>query len=140
MFNINFVIGKLHYFATERKGRAFDQTTKSTGCSQFNIRPFCHVYSLRLLLLIGPIHILQPGCSWIACTYVTRFGLIHASNFPTLTRHNLAYSWAIASNFCGINFRIDNTVIKYELNCFTIHWVTLFQSCKMRFLTLKLYV
>jgi len=57
--------------------------------------------------------------------YVTGFarrGLIHASNFSNLTRHNSAYSAVIASKFCGMNFTtLDNTVTKFELDCFTTH-------------------
>ena len=39
---------------------------------------------------------------------------------------------AIASQFYGMNVKtLDNIVTKFELNCFTTHWVMLFQSCKI---------
>jgi len=63
---------------------------------------------------------------------ICKKGLIHSSNFPTLTKHNSACSWAIASKFCAMNFTtLDNTVTKCELNYFTTHWVMGFNSCNI---------
>jgi len=56
-------------------------------------------------------------------TGLAKRGLIHASNFSTVTRHNSACSPAAnTSKFCGMNVAtLDKIVTKTEINCFTTH-------------------